>query len=85
MLCTTCGAENANSLFCHRCRWQLVADAGAETPPVPIGEPATGAAPRSHSSSIFSAVAWLELRVGSVFAWTPRGFSDRVKSQANDD
>jgi hypothetical protein len=79
MLCSTCGAENTNSLFCRQCRWQLVQDADAESATSNVRQ--SKRAPVSlQLGGIFSPAAWMELRLGSVFAWTHRGFSQRLKS-----
>jgi hypothetical protein len=75
----SCGTETLDSPFCRQCGWQLAGSAAAETSPVATDGPATPSAKLSHIS-VFSAAAWLELRLGSVFAWTPRGFSERLKS-----
>ena len=77
MRCSTCNAENANSFFCHACRWQLteVSDSQPlQDAPGEVGAPL-------RSNNIFSALAWLELRLGSVGVWTPRGFSDRNEAE----
>ena len=72
----SCGTETIGSRFCRQCRWQLVGSVDAKIPPAP--EPA----PRA---SIFPAAAWLELRLRSVYAWTPRGFSGPLERQAKND
>lgn len=75
MLCSFCGTEMGDALSCPACR------------PVTDDEDGAGSSvswvwtdqPVRRSGAIFSAAVWLELRVRSVFAATPRGFSQTFK------
>jgi hypothetical protein len=75
MMCSFCGTEMGAASSCAACR--LDAD----------DEDITGASvstfwtdrPGKRPAAIFSAAAWLELRVRSVFAANPRGFSETFK------
>lgn len=68
----SCGAENINSFYCDRCRWQMAANDGPET-----DKDATATGGRPSFGSILSAAAWLQQRLCSVYPSTPRGFSTR--------
>jgi len=72
MLCSACGSEIGDSIECAACH------AGA------AGHDATrpsDSQPSGARSAIFSTAAWLELRVRSVFATNPRGFSQQFGSR----
>jgi hypothetical protein len=69
MLCSTCGTEIGDALECPACR-------------LAVDRTAPSAAAEAHGGgrrSLFSATAWLELRVRSVFVNNPRGFSDTLE------
>jgi hypothetical protein len=69
MLCSTCGTEIGDALDCPGCR-----------PAVDPAEPSVGAQSQPVGRhALFSAAAWFELRVRSVFVNNPRGYSDTLK------
>jgi hypothetical protein len=72
MLCSACGSEIGDAVDCAACR------AGATTGRAPTHP--SSSPPSRKRSAIFSAGAWLELRVRSVFATNPRGFSQQLGS-----
>jgi hypothetical protein len=71
MLCSACGSEIGDAVECAACHGGAVERE--------ITRPSYSS-PSAARSAIFSAAAWLELRVRSVFATNPRGFSQQFKS-----